>query len=68
MADEVQADKVKVRVSMHPDRDIEVSPDEVPVLRRQGILVEDDAKPTAARAGSRSSGQAAAGGSGDGAA
>lgn len=41
------ADKVKVRLSIRPDEDTEVDREEVDNLRSQGLLIEDDAKPTA---------------------
>jgi hypothetical protein len=41
-------EKVKVRVTLFPDRDIEVPPDELPALRAQRLLIED--QPPAAQA------------------
>lgn len=40
-------DKVQVRLKMTPGEVTEVAPDEVEVLRRQGLLAEDEAAPAA---------------------
>lgn len=38
--------KTKVRLSLRPDEDWEVDEDEIPVLRHQGLLIEEDAAPS----------------------
>ena len=45
-------DEVEVRVSLFPDKPIKVHPNEIPVLRAQGILIEDEPPaPAPAKAG-----------------
>ena len=39
------ADKIKVRLTIRPDEDWEVGEDEIPGLRHQGLLVEDEPEP-----------------------
>jgi len=39
------ADKVKVRLTLQPGEPWEVDEDEIPVLRHQGLLIEDEPPP-----------------------
>jgi hypothetical protein len=51
-------EKVRVRLTIRPDEQIEVHPSEVPVLRAQGLLAEDEqdrpgAKPAGDKPGTK---------------
>lgn len=56
MIERESMDKITVRTTMEPDKDVEMTTTEAEDLRRQGLLVTEPEKPTPAPATTKNKG------------